>query len=554
MTEFLSVKNVNHSFGETQALVELNFTLPEKQMIGVVGPDGCGKTTLLRLIASLLIPKTGKIEVFGYDTVRDAETIRSFSSYMPQRFGLYEDLTVQENLNLYAALRGVEKTEQKKAFSHLLEFTGLAPFTKRLAGALSGGMKQKLGLACALVKVPRVLILDEPSVGVDPISRRELWNIVHSMVDEGVSVLWGTTYLDEAERCSQVVLLNEGVLCHVGDPAELTKRMEGRVFLIEDDSKVRREHCLEIAKRDDVVDVGIQGNSLRVVAKTAGFPLGAQTSPRLEDAFIDLLGGMKKEEAKLLQEMPMGAEDGDPVVAKNLVRKFGSFTAVNDLSFSVKRGEIFGLLGPNGAGKSTTFKMLCGLLKPTSGQALVNGIDLQEAPGEARSNIGYMAQKFSLYNNLTVSQNLVFFSKMYDAKLSIQDLLKLFHLEGEKKSLCEALSLGSKQWVALAAAIAHLPDVLFLDEPTSGMDPVSRREFWSQMNTLVKKRKTILVSTHFMDEAENCDRIALIYHGVIIHLDTPDRLKELAKSEACPNPSLEDAFAQLIEEYDAAHK
>ncbi|HEV7736446.1 MAG TPA: ATP-binding cassette domain-containing protein, partial [Chlamydiales bacterium] len=397
MTEpLLSVKNLSYCFDSTQALKNLSFTLPEKQMIGIVGPDGAGKTTLLRLIASLLRPETGNIQVFGYDTIQDAEKIRTFTGYMPQRFGLYEDLTVQENLDLYAALRSMEKEKRKETFAQLLAFTGLAPFTKRLAGALSGGMKQKLGLACALIKKPKLLILDEPSVGVDPISRRELWRIVHSLLEEGVSVLWSTTYLDEAEKCSQVVLLNEGNLLHVGDPAELTKRVEGRVFLLQDDSASRRHHLQELEKRTDVVDVSIQGKDLRIVAAQPLFELGQPTPPRFEDAFIDLLGGHCKEESKLAKAMPPSPGDGEPVVAKNLVRRFGSFTAVGGVSFSVKRGEIFGLLGPNGAGKSTTFKMLCGLLTPTEGKAFVNGIDLQKAPGAARSKIGYMAQKFSL--------------------------------------------------------------------------------------------------------------------------------------------------------------
>jgi ABC-2 type transport system ATP-binding protein len=559
MTEpLITIENLTHCFKTTEALKNLNLTLPQGEMIGIIGPDGAGKTTLLRLIASLLYPTKGKIKVFGYDTVLDAEKIRNFSGYMPQRFGLYEDLTVQENLDLYAALRGVEKNKLAETFKKLLAFTKLEPFTKRLAGALSGGMKQKLGLACALIQKPRLLILDEPSVGVDPISRRELWSIVHSLLEEGVSVLWSTTYLDEAEKCKEVVLLNEGTLLHVGDPFDLTKRVEGRVFRIEDDSPEKRQHLLELEKREDVIDVSIQGKDLRVVAKSSVFELGEPTIPRFEDAFIDLLGGLKKEESKLAKAAPITTLDGDAVLAKHLVRRFGSFTAVGDISFAVKRGEIFGLLGPNGAGKSTTFKMLCGLLTPTSGQAFVDGIDLQKAPGAARAKIGYMAQKFSLYDNLTVGQNLSFFGKIYSRGRAqthdnLDKTLELFDLQEHKHTFCQELPLGLKQRVALAAAISHWPDVLFLDEPTSGMDPVSRRQFWSQMNSLVKKGKTILVSTHFMDEAENCDRIALIYRGLIIHLGTPDQLKDIAKTEERQNPTLEDAFAQLIEEYNAAH-
>lgn len=554
MTEpMLSVHHLSHRFGTHEALKNLEFTLPTNQMIGIVGPDGAGKTTLLRLIASLLLPSEGSIEVFGYDSVKDAEKIRTFSGYMPQRFGLYEDLTVQENLNLYADLRGVPVEEKEAVFERLLKFTSLAPFTKRLAGALSGGMKQKLGLACALLQKPKLLILDEPSVGVDPISRRELWQIVESLLADGVSVLWSTTYLDEAERCSQVVLLNKGELLHVGAPSSLTEKVQGRVFRIKDPTSEKRVHLEELEKRADVVDVGIQGEDLRIVAKDSTFELGEPVAPRLEDAFIDLLGGQLKEESPLAKVTPITAPNGNAVMAKNLVRKFGSFTAVGGISFSVKQGEIFGLLGPNGAGKSTTFKMLCGLLTPTEGTALVGGVDLQRAKSEQRERIGYMAQKFSLYGNLTVAQNLSFFRGVYGNTTSVNETLDLFELTPHKNTFCDDLPLGVKQNVALAAAIAHFPDILFLDEPTSGMDPVSRRHFWSQMNQLVKRNKTILVSTHFMDEAENCDRIALIYRGLIIHLGTPDELKAIVKSEENPNPTLEDAFAKLIQEYDAAH-
>jgi ABC-2 type transport system ATP-binding protein len=359
--------------------------------------------------------------------------------------------------------------------------------------------------------------------------------------------------LDEAERCNQVVLLNGGKVLHVGDPAELTKRVVGRVFRIEDDTKGKRQHLLELEQREDVIDVGIQGKDLRVVASTPQFTEGQLAKPRFEDAFIDLLGGTPKGESKVAAAAKPSQGDGETVVADNLVRKFGAFTAVGGISFSVKRGEIFGLLGPNGAGKSTTFKMLCGLLTPTSGHAVVDGLDLQKASAEARSHIGYMAQKFSLYGNLTVGQNLSFFGHIYETEEDLDKTLALFDLQTHKHTFCDDLPLGIKQRVALAAAISHWPDILFLDEPTSGMDPASRRQFWSQMNGLVKKGKTILVSTHFMDEAENCDRIALIYRGLIIHLGTPDDLKEIAKTAETPNPTLEDAFAKLIEEYDGAH-
>jgi ABC-2 type transport system ATP-binding protein len=545
------LENVSHLFSpQLAALKDLNLVLPQNEMIGLVGPDGAGKTTLLRLIAGLLVPTSGRIEVLGCDTVRDVEKIRLFSSYMPQRFGLYDDLTVQENLDLYAGLRDVEEAKRPPIFEKLLHFTNLSPFTKRLAGALSGGMKQKLGLACALIKKPQLLILDEPSVGVDPISRRELWTIVSSLLQEKVSILWSTTYLDEAEKCQRILLLNEGKLLYEGRPADLTKKVEGRVFCIKDLSKQKRAHLAALEERDDIVDALIQGSDLRVVAKNSSFDQGELAKPRLEDAFIDLLGGHKRGAPKLGASTSFPKEEGDAVVAQSLVKRFGSFTAVDHLSFSVRKGEIFGFLGPNGAGKSTTFKMLCGLLKPTEGSAFVNGLDLQKAPNVARSKIGYMAQKFSLYGNLTVQQNLDFFSGIYPKRT---EGVESADFAAYRSAMTDSLPIGYKQKLALSVAISHGPDLLFLDEPTSGMDPVSRRQFWSQMHRLAELGKTIIVSTHFMDEAENCDRIALIYRGLIIHLDRPDQLKERAQSDKNPDPTLEDAFIQLIEEYDAAH-
>lgn len=548
------IQGLSQSFqAGSLVLKDLYLTLEAGKIIGLVGPDGSGKTTLLRLIAALLKPTAGKVEVLGFDIVQNPNPIHALSSYMPQRFGLYEDLTVLQNLELYASLRGLERDKKADVFRKLLDFTGLAPFTARMVQNLSGGMKQKLGLGCALIKTPKLLILDEPSVGVDPLSRRELWKMVESLLTEGVSVIWSTTYLDEAEKCEQILLLNEGKLLYQGSVSDFTQRVKGRVFRIEDLSSQRREHLLSMENREDVVDALIQGSALRIVAKTDRLDHGVPTPARLEDAFIDLLGGKQKGESKLSKAAPISSQkETEVVIARNLVKRFGSFTAVGGVSFSVKKGEIFGFLGPNGAGKSTIFKMLCGLLKPTEGSASINGLDLQKLPIEARSQVGYMAQKFSLYGNLSVQQNLEFFCRVYPTTGTVEEKLDLFDLRNYRTSSAETLPLGYKQRLALAVALAHWPDVLFLDEPTSGMDPISRREFWSQMNGLVRKGKTILISTHFMDEAENCDRIALIYRGLIIHLGAPDQLKEIAKAKIS-QPTLEDAFVQLIQEYDATH-
>lgn len=567
MNEILvKIQNLSKSFtpGNPPALQEINGEIPKGEIVGVVGPDGAGKTTLIRLIAALLLPSSGTITLAGYDTVKDGEFIHYLTGYMPQKFGLYEDLTVMQNLNLYADLRNVVGSEKKETIAKLLKFTGLAPFTERLAGALSGGMKQKLGLACALIKKPTLLLLDEPSVGVDPISRRELWKMVHNLLNEGISVVWSTAYLDEAQRCNTVLLLNDGKLLYYGRPEELTKRVEGRVFKIKTDTSSRRQLLEKVVANKGVLDGVIQGDDVRIVLKEkmempfaeGEFQLKA-TEPRFEDAFIDILGGIPGEGSALAKSL-QGKEGTNEavIIAEGLTKKWGNFTAVDKISFTIKRGEIFGLLGPNGAGKSTTFKMMCGLLRPTEGKAIVGGVDLLKAPGEARSHIGYMAQKFSLYGNLSVLQNLEFFSGIYNLigdkqSAAIDQMIKIFALEKYLDLSAETLPLGYKQRLALACSTMHQPEILFLDEPTSGVDPLTRREFWAHINGLVEKNITVCVTTHFMDEAEYCDRIALIYRGKEIHLGKPGELKEIARSAEIPNPTLEDAFIKLIEEYDA---
>ena len=551
MSEVL-IKNVSKRFSPTStpALQNIDATIPKGEIIGLVGPDGAGKSTLIRLMAGLLEPSEGTISVAGYDSVLDAPKIQQTIGYMPQKFGLYEELTVMQNLELYADLRGLIGEERKDSFAKLLSFTGLSPFIDRQAKALSGGMKQKLGLACALLKKPQLLLLDEPSVGVDPISRRELWKMVTDLLQEGISVIWSTSYLDEAERCNTVLLLRDGKLLYYGKPQDLTKNLEGRVFKITPGGDRRAELKTLLADKN-VIDGCLQGSAIRLVVKE---PIqGESIPPRFEDAFIDILGGGPGGESELANHMPLLAHENEmPVVAEHLTKRFGSFTAVDDISFAVKQGEIFGLLGPNGAGKTTTFRMLCGLLRPTLGKAFLQGLDVQAAPAKARAQIGYMAQKFSLYDQLSVRQNLQFFSGIYgllgkEQQDAVDEMVAVFELEPYLNSSTQLLPLGFKQRLSLACATMHHPKVLFLDEPTSGIDPLMRREFWNHINGLVAKGITILVTTHFMDEAQYCDRIALIYQGQVIHLDTPDALKKLAKGE---NPTLEDAFIQLIEEHD----
>lgn len=554
--------------GYPPALSHISAQVPRGQIIGLAGPDGAGKTTLIRLIAGLLLPTQGSITVDGHDTASNADIIHSLIGYMPQKFGLYEDLTVQQNLNLYADLTGVVGRERTEMFKKLMSFTALKPFVNRLAGNLSGGMKQKLGLACALVRKPALLLLDEPSVGVDPISRRELWKMVHELLKEEMTVIWSTAYLDEAERCDTILLLNEGKLLYHGLPANMTQHVQGRVFILSHIQGNRRKALIQTLIQPDVVDASIQGENLRVVLKQAHpstldlnqidptSMINISPVPsRFEDAYIDILGGGPKSQSILAQQTPPIRDIMDNVVnAHDLTKKFGSFTAANHISFKVHSGEVFGLLGPNGAGKSTTFKMMCGLLKPTSGNAFINGLNLQIAPGKARGHIGYMAQKFSLYGNLSVLQNLVFFSGIYnltgkEKQDAVQQMIEIFNLKEYLNESTDTLPLGFKQRLALSCAVMHHPVVLFLDEPTAGVDPITRREFWNHINGLVEKGITIMVTTHFMDEAEFCDRIGLIYQSNLIEIGTPSELKAKARTAENPTPTLEDAFIYLIEHY-----
>ena len=555
------------------ALDGITTEIPAGRITGLVGPDGAGKTTLIRLIAGLMMPTSGSVTVLGHDTRNAAGAIFPEIGYMPQKFGLYEDLSVAENLGLYAELRGLAPGDRNDTFARLLDFTGLGPFTKRLAGQLSGGMKQKLGLACALIRAPRLLLLDEPSVGVDPVSRRELWTMVEKLRDDGVGVIWSTAYLDEAERCDGVLLLNEGKLLFQGAPEELTARVDGRVFEIGGIETGRRDLLRRVLGQPGVIDGVIRGRRVRLVLRakpeTAAPAFPALTdderrhaeivavTPRFEDAFIDILGGGPGGRSVLAETVsPIAAGDGAVIEARGLTKRFGDFTAARDIGFTIPRGEIFGLLGPNGAGKSTTFKMLCGLLVPSAGTGRVAGFDLRTARAQARGRLGYMAQKFSLYGDLSARQNLAFFSGAYGLsgkrqRDRIDLMIETFDLGRVLDDTAKELPLGFKQRLALACAVMHEPEVLFLDEPTSGVDPITRREFWTHINGLVQKGVTVLVTTHFMDEAEYCDRIALIYRGAVIATGAPDALKDRVRGDNLPDPSLEDAFIALVEAADA---
>jgi len=565
---------VTHRFAgaATAALEDVSAAIPARCIVGLVGPDGSGKTTLMRLMAGLLRATAGSLQVGGFDPVAAGDQLRSLLGYMPQKFGLYEDLTVQENLDLYADLRGIVGAERVASFARLLAFTDLEAFTGRQAGKLSGGMKQKLGLACVLLGRPRILLLDEPSVGVDPVSRRELWRMVTALTTDGLSVVWSTSYLDEAERCSHILLMNAGHLAYAGPPSALAERMAGRSMQIAGITGNRRALLARVLRTAEVIDGVIQGSRVRVVLRKGGEPpalaplqAGADArldavTPRLEDAFIDILGGGPGGDSELARVMPVVTVEpsiaASVIAADSLTKRFGAFTATDRVTFAVPQGEIFGLLGPNGAGKSTTFKMLCGLLVPTAGHASVMGIDLRRHAARARQRLGYMAQKFSLYGNLTVGQNLSFFAGVYGLDgarraAKIREMIDTFALGPYVTVTPDALALGFKQRLALACALMHDPAVLFLDEPTSGVDPVTRREFWAHINGAVQKGVTVMVTTHFMDEAEYCDRIGLVYRGQLIAVGPPDELKRKAASTALPDPSMDEAFIALVEQRDA---
>ena len=544
----------------TVALKPLSTTIFAQGVTGLVGPDGAGKTTLLRMLAGLLSPSAGQINVAQYNPTEDREQLRAILGYMPQKFGLYEDLTVIENLNLFADLRHIKQEERQQIFAKLLKFTDLTKFTQRLAGKLSGGMKQKLGLACTLLGDPQILLLDEPGVGVDPISRQELWHMVHQLAKEGMLIIWSTSYLDEAEQCETILLMNQGELLFQGQPSCLTERVKDRVYLLTSPTSHRR--LLQTAlKLPEVSDGVIEGDRIRLIlkpnhaieqvtAKLGTLNITYQpTLGRFEDAFIDQLGGITQKESILTKIMPQVAGLPNDIVieAKDLTRTFGNFIATDHVNFAIKRGEIFGLLGPNGAGKSTTFKMMCGLLPISSGQALVLGFDLKKSATQVRERIGYMAQRFSLYDKLTVRQNLNFFSGIYGLMGSeqtqrINEMITAFSFEPILDKTPESLPLGFKQRLALACALMHKPDIVFLDEPTSGVDPITRREFWIHINSLVEKGVTVMVTTHFMDEAEYCDRIALINGGKLIALGSPNQLKQSVAS----NATMEQAFIKLV--------
>ncbi|MGB9040611.1 MAG: ATP-binding cassette domain-containing protein [Acinetobacter calcoaceticus] len=551
------------------AIDHLNMQINKGELTALVGPDGSGKTTLLRLMAGLYKATSGSLNVLGIDVSKNPQAVQDRISYMPQRFGLYEDLSVQENLDLYADLHDVPKEIRHQRFKRLLEITDLAQFTQRLAGQLSGGMKQKLGLACTLVRPPELLLLDEPSVGVDPLSRRDLWIIIEQLVqEENLSVIISTAYMDEAEKCAQVYIMHEGKILKQGSPEQLKEIARGQTWQVElpANIKARTVQAQLLDNHLEIIDAVLKGEQVRFISRqkelSAGtLPQGliANTrEPELEDAFMMLLQQNQKQRKQIsISERAFDSlqnhelESDQPIiVVKDLVRTFGDFTAVANTSFDVQRGEIFGLLGPNGAGKTTTFRMLCGLLPASSGYLEVAGKNLRTALAEARANVGYVSQKFALYSNLTVLENLKFFGGAYGLsgeklKQQIDKALQQYDLKTHIKS--GDLSGGYKQRLSMAAALLHEPEILFLDEPTSGIDPLARRSFWYSIGELANQGITIIITTHFMEEAEYCDRIAIQDAGKLLALGSPQQVRELASKDRYIS-DMNEAFIAIVEQ------
>jgi ABC-2 type transport system ATP-binding protein len=618
---------LTRSFDGVTAVDGLTLSVGEGEIFGLVGPDGAGKTTTMRLLTAILEPTGGEAWVAGHHVVRESEALKDSIGYMSQRFGLYPDLTVMENIHFYADIYDVPRRGRKEKIDRLLTFSNLMPFKRRLAGNLSGGMKQKLGLACALIHTPEVLFLDEPTNGVDPVSRRDFWRILYQLLRERVTIFVSTAYLDEAERCNRLALIHQGKLLACGTPDEVKQLMHGTIWELRTGQPRRATTVLREALPG--AQVGVFGDRVHLVGEgsqevrdraqsilaAAGVPAEAirPIEPSLEDVFVSVVGRAEKgsgfgvqgsgvrgqgpgaseegsgfrvqgseiepePESEVLNPEP-GApaevkvsnssypeprtlnpdprtpagptrpgSEGRAVVVRDLDKHFGSFAAVHQVSFEVDRGEIFGFLGPNGAGKSTTIRMLCGILAPTAGSGTVGGFDIRTQPEKIKATIGYMSQKFSLYQDLTVEENIDFYSGIYRIPAAEKAerkawVLRMAGLEEHRRRKTAVLSGGWKQRLALGCAILHRPPIIFLDEPTSGVDPVSRRQFWELIYEMAGRGVTVFVTTHYMDEAEYCDRLALIYRGELIASGTPEHLKTTLMKEhvlevACQRPEV----------------
>ncbi|WP_294139665.1 ATP-binding cassette domain-containing protein [uncultured Sanguibacteroides sp.] len=473
----IEVDHISKHYGETEALHDISFRVSNGELFGLIGPDGSGKSTLFRILTTLLVADEGEARVNNYDVIKEYRQIRSNIGYMPGKFSLYQDLTVEENLNFFAT---VFHTSVKAHYEQIREiYEQIAPFKNRRAGALSGGMKQKLALCCALIHNPDVLFLDEPTTGVDPVSRKEFWQILHRLQERGITIVVSTPFMDEAKQCERIAFIQNGHIKGIDKP------------------EVILEEFKEI-----LCPPGLERNTM-----------------------------LQKEKSVIRVEQ--------------LVKQFGNFTAVDHISFEVKRGEIFGFLGANGAGKTTAMRILCGLSLPTSGEVEVLGYNVRTQSEEVKKHIGYMSQKFSLYEDLEVWENVRLFAGIYGVPASeiaprTEQMLKRIGLHEERNTLVRELPLGWKQRLAFSVSIFHEPQLVFLDEPTGGVDPVTRRQFWELIYQAADRGLTVFVTTHYMDEAEYCDRISMMVDGQIKALDTPDSLKARFHAK-----DMDEVFQQL---------
>jgi ABC-2 type transport system ATP-binding protein len=543
-TPIIEVEGLCKRYGKQMALEGLSLAIRRGEVFGLLGSDGAGKTTTLQMLSAILDPTEGWAKVMGYDTVREASEVTSRIGYMSQTFSLYGRLSVEENLEFFADLHRVPEAERQARKEQLLGFARLQTYRTRQARHLSGGMQKKLALCCALIHQPELLILDEPTTGVDPVSRRELWNILYQSLIAGTTIVVSTPYLDEAERCTRVALLHQGQMIACDVPRRLRTEMPGVMLELAARPQRKAFSVLKEALpqgRPYLFGERIHLHLKEKVMETAPFEnllqqrgVDVEQIRRVEPSLEDVLITRLTQTAEIPSEPPVTAAVWDrteiAVEATDLTMRFDSFTAVDQVSFSVRRGEIFGLLGPNGSGKTTTIRILCGLLAPTDGRAQVAGYPVGQDPLSVKQHIGYMSQRFSLYDDMTVGENIEFFAGAYGVSGSElparrDRALALAGLQGQEGRMTRSLSGGMKQRLALACAILHEPEVLFLDEPTSGVDPLSRRRFWDLIYRLSDQGVTVLVTTHYMDEAEHCHTLGFLYSGRLIALGSPEELR-----------------------------
>lgn len=572
MTEddwIIEADDLGRRFRQFWALKGIDLRVKRGEIFGVVGADGAGKTTLLQLSAAILDPSEGRCSVLGFDTVKESAAITARIGYMPQGYTLYERLTVAENLSFAAKVRNVSADEFPARRDRLLAMAGLQAFKHRPEGQLSGGMRKKLALCTNLIHQPELLLLDEPGLGVDPLSRRELWRMLADFRRGGTTIVFSTSYSDEAERCDDIVFLDSGRIIAQGSPAELRTRAAGLVFRVTSDDQ--RAVDVVLRKSPEVIGIQWQPNEVRFIIdpkqgltpklkreinRTGSFE---PAPPSLEDLYVVLSGSRAADQTdgSLAEEIvPESRFSGPAIQTDHLTRRFNSFVAVDNVSLKVKQREIFGLLGANGAGKTTLIRTLCGLLSTTSGTARVAGVDVVAAPQRLRQRIGYMSQRFSLYPDLTARENLAFFASAYgfDRRRAQDAILwasQVTSLDLSRDELVASLSGAIRQRVALACSILHRPSVLFLDEPTSGVDPVSRNSFWRLINMLAAAGATIIVTTHYLEEAANCHRLGLMHEGRLIATGDLPTLR--SNVGAVADAPVEDVFiAHLERQHDRA--